>query len=53
MKIEERDEEERALVILLWGKKGWEGYKSLTHRGFSIQRLLEFFRTREEARDPS
>lgn len=51
MKVEQRDQQERALILLLWGRKGWEGYKDVTHCGFSIEKLLEFLRAKKKAED--
>jgi hypothetical protein len=51
VKSREKDQDERALLLLLWGRKGWKGYSDLTHRGFSIEKLLKFLRDKKKAGD--
>ena len=44
-----KDQREKAIVLLLWGKKGWKPDKGLRHTGFSIETLLEFLRAKKGA----
>jgi hypothetical protein len=49
MNGKKKDDEERAILLLLWGRKGWEGYTDPTQCGFSIEKLLEFLKARKKA----
>jgi hypothetical protein len=53
MKKKQRDEEEKALILLLWGRKGWQGYKRPTGRGFAIERVLTYLRGKKKTAENS
>ncbi len=42
-----RDCEEKAIIFLLWGRKGYEGTEN---SGFSIEKVLKFLRSRKKVR---
>lgn len=46
--IRYEDQRERAILLLLWGKKGFKRYKGLGHPGFSMEGLFEFLRAKSE-----
>lgn len=45
--IRDNDQQEKAIIFLLWGRKGCKEYKDLTHAAFSIEKLVEFLRTKK------
>ncbi len=49
MSGKKKDDEEKAILFLLWGRKGWEGYKDPTQCGFSIEKLFEFLKAQKKA----
>jgi hypothetical protein len=46
---EYEDHHEKAILLLLWGKRGCKRYRSLGHSGFSMENLFRFLRTKKEA----
>jgi hypothetical protein len=44
--MEHKDQQEKAILLLLWGKKGWKPDKGLRHIGFSMENLLKFLRAK-------
>jgi len=45
--MRDNDQQEKAIIFLLWGRKGCKEYKDLTHAAFSIEKLVEFLRTKK------
>jgi hypothetical protein len=45
------DQREKAILLLLWGKKGWKRYSDLRHSGFSMESLFKFLRAKSEAQE--
>ena len=46
--VVQEDRLEKAIIHLLWGRKGWEGYGELTHSGFSVEKVFEFLKAKKE-----
>lgn len=44
--MKHRGQQEKAILLLLWGKKGWKRYRGLRDSGFSMETLLEFLRAK-------
>lgn len=44
-----RGQQEKAILLLLWGKKGWKRSRDSRDSGFSMENLLEFLRAKREA----
>lgn len=44
-----QDHHEKAILLLLWGKRDWNRYRSLGRSGFSMENLFRFLRTKKEA----
>jgi hypothetical protein len=47
---EYQDHHEKAILLLLWGKRGWKWYRSLGRPGFSMENLFRFLRTKKDAK---
>lgn len=47
--MKDEDQRERAILLLLWGRKGWKRHRDLGHAGFSMECLFEFLRAKREA----